>query len=69
VFADTESLSGWLETAKGFGGVLVFSTTDVWAITLDSDSDVRAKSVMLAGEIGRGLYDDWEGNIRTIGER
>jgi hypothetical protein len=67
VFADTEALSGWLETAGNLGGVVVFATTDVWAITLDSDSTDRARSVKLAGEIGRGLYDDWQGRIRTIG--
>jgi len=66
VFADTESLSAWLQTAGNLGAVVVFSTTDTWAITLNSDSDARAKSVKLAGEIGRGLYDDWQGSIRTI---
>ena len=67
VFTDAESLQGWLETAGNLGGVVVYATTDVWAITLDSDSTDRARSVKLAGEIGRGLYDDWQGSIRTIG--
>jgi hypothetical protein len=66
VFADVESLQGWLETAGKLGGVVVFATTDVWAITLDSDSADRARSVKLAGEIGRALYEDWQGRIRTI---
>ena len=44
----------------------MFTTTDAWAITLDSDSADRARSVKLAGAIGRALYDDWQGRIRSI---
>jgi hypothetical protein len=68
VFGDSEDLSGWLQTAGNLGGVVVFSTTDVWALSLDTDSPaVRAKSKKLADEIGKKLYDDWNDSIRTIG--
>jgi hypothetical protein len=66
VFTDAQSLQDWLQMGQGLGGVFVYSTTDVWAITLDSDSPARAKSVQLANRLGRALYDDWQGTIRTV---
>ena len=67
VFSDAESLSSWLQTAKGFGGIVVFSNTDTWAISLESDGPAKARSKRLATEIGRKLYADWNSSIRTIG--
>jgi hypothetical protein len=66
VFTDVESLQGWLQMGQGLGGVFLYSTTDVWAITMYSDSPARAKSVQLANRLGRALYDDWQGTIRTV---
>jgi hypothetical protein len=66
VFTDTESLQGWLQMGQGLGGVFLYSTTDTWAITLDSDGPARAKSVRLVNKLGRALYDDWQGTIRTV---
>ena len=51
---------------QGLGGVFLYSTTDVWAITLNSDGPARAKSVQLANRLGRALYDDWQATIRTV---
>jgi hypothetical protein len=67
VFGDAESLTAWLETAESFNGIVVFSAADVWAVSLESDGPARAKSKRLATEIGRKLYEDWQGSIRTIG--
>src|SRR4029450_11291418 len=53
VFTDVESLQGWLQMGQDLGGVFVYSTTDVWAITLDRDSPARAKIVQLANRLRR----------------
>lgn len=67
VFHSSESLEGWLETAQGMGGIVVFDAIDTWALSLESDGPTRARSAKLATRIGRELVTREAWQVRTIG--
>jgi hypothetical protein len=69
VFADSQSLQDWLQTAGNMGGVVVFDAIDTWALSLESDGPVRARSAKLATRIGRELVTQEAWQVRTIGGR
>jgi len=65
VFASNDELRGWLDTARGFGGVVVYDTDDVWALSLESDGPLLPRSVKLARQLDRDL-DAWTWGIEAI---
>jgi hypothetical protein len=65
VFASNEDLRGWLDTARGFGAVVVYNTDDVWVLSLESDGPLLARSVKLARQLDRDL-DAWTWGIEAI---
>jgi hypothetical protein len=67
VFDSSESLEGWLETAQGMGGIVVFDAVDAWALSLESDGPTRTRSAKLATRIGRALVTRELWQARTIG--
>ena len=67
LFEDGSSLEGWLQTAQGMGGIVVFSAVDIWALSLESDGSTRARSEKLATAIGRALVTNEAWQVRTIG--
>jgi hypothetical protein len=67
LFQDSSSLEGWLQTAEGMGGIVVFSAVDIWALSLESDGPLRARSAKLVTRIGRALVTRELWQVRTIG--
>jgi hypothetical protein len=67
MFDSGSSLQGWLETAEGMGGIVVFDAVDVWALSLESDGPLRARSAKLVTRIGRALVTRELWQVRTIG--
>jgi hypothetical protein len=53
IFLPTEALGMWVEMSKSVGGVAV--TSDIWAVSLESDARYRQASLGLASQVAVNL--------------
>jgi hypothetical protein len=65
-----EACQAKLAGLNDFDAIAIFSTTARWIINPESaltDDKTRAKSAKLANDIGKALYNDWNGTVRISG--